>query len=90
MGKTPLGAGSTVYPAHGRMHLITLEKFFLISLLSHMNGGQVTRNAVLETEQWNTPGLHPAPPFWTGHSPGGLDSKELACNVGDLGSIPGL
>ena len=22
--------------------------------------------------------------------PGGLDSKESACNVGDLGSIPGL
>ena len=29
----------------------------------------------------------PRPPFWTGHSPGGSDSKELACNVGDLGSI---
>ena len=22
--------------------------------------------------------------------PGGLDSKESACNVGDVGSIPGL
>jgi len=63
MGNTPLGAGSTVYPAHGRMHLITLEKFFLISLLSHMNGGQATRNAVLEAEHWNTPGLHSAPHF---------------------------
>lgn len=63
MGKTLPGAVSTVYPAHGRMHLITLEKFFLISLLSHMNGDQGTRNAVLEAEQWNTLGLHPAPHF---------------------------
>ena len=32
----------------------------------------------------------PCPPFWTGHSPSGSDSKELACNVGNLGSVPGL
>ena len=25
-----------------------------------------------------------------GHFPGGLDGKEVACNVGDPGSIPGL
>ena len=24
------------------------------------------------------------------HFPGGSDSKEFACNAGDLGSIPGL
>ena len=24
------------------------------------------------------------------HFPGGSDSKESACNVGDLGSVPGL
>ena len=26
---------------------------------------------------------------WLRYSPGGLDSKESACNAGDLGSIPG-
>eukprot|EP00069_Balaena_mysticetus_P007062 bmy_18916T0 len=61
MGKTPPGAVSTMRPVHGRKHQITLEKFFLISLLSHMDGGQETRKAVLEADQWNTPGLHLAP-----------------------------
>lgn len=61
MRKTPRGAVSTMRPAHGRKHQITLEKFFLISLLFHMDGGQETRKAVPEADQWNTPGLHPAP-----------------------------
>ena len=30
----------------------------------------------------------PTPVFWG--FPGGSDSKESACNAGDLGSIPGL
>ena len=30
------------------------------------------------------------PVFKSGHFPGGSDSKESACNVGDLGSNPGL
>lgn len=61
MGKTPPGAVSTMRPAHGRKCQITLEKFFLISLLFHVDGSQETRKAVLEADQWNTPGLHPAP-----------------------------
>ena len=31
----------------------------------------------------------PGRKFWLGF-PGGSDSKESACNVGELGSIPGL
>ena len=30
------------------------------------------------------------PVFTSGHFPGGSDSKESACNVGDLGSNPGF
>ena len=34
---------------------------------------------------------HPSNPstFWNHNLPGGSDSKESACNAGDLGSIPG-
>ena len=42
-----------------------------------------------ESDKWTSLSLKDIPYFYWGF-PGGSVGKELACSVGDLGSIPGL
>ena len=44
----------------------------------------------LDLGTWTFPTLPPGFSFSHNCFPGGPDSKEITCNVGDLGSIPGL